>query len=99
MEWCHIVPNAKQTLKREMQEETKLSIAKFHYNDNAYFAPHEVLIHNYAVIAADDALKPNNEIDQYSWVPVKDMFPVKYRRTCLFAIRQFVLIQSDNSNN
>ncbi|MGM9891859.1 NUDIX domain-containing protein [Limosilactobacillus sp.] len=65
--------NAKQTLKREMQEETKLSIAKFHYNDNAYFAPHDVLIHNYAVIAADDALKPNNEIDQYSWVPVNEV--------------------------
>ncbi|MGN1283257.1 MAG: NUDIX domain-containing protein [Limosilactobacillus sp.] len=62
--------NAKQTLKREMQEETKLGIASFCYNDNAYFAPHDVLIHNYAVIAADNKLSPNGEIDQYSWVPV-----------------------------
>ena len=33
------------------------------YNDNAYFAPHDVLIHNYAVVAADETLNPNNEID------------------------------------
>ena len=42
------------------------------YNDNAYFAPHDVLIHNYAVVAAGEALNPNNEIDQYSWVPVDE---------------------------
>lgn len=64
--------NAKQTLKREMHEETKLKIAEFRYNDNAYFAPHDVLIHNYAVVAAGEALNPNNEIDQYSWVPVDE---------------------------
>ena len=54
--------NAKQTLKREIQEETKLSIAKFHYNDNAYFAPHDALIHNYAVIAAEvlDKIMPHS---------------------------------------
>ncbi|WP_283587728.1 NUDIX domain-containing protein [Limosilactobacillus viscerum] len=65
--------NAKQALKREMEEETKLKIAEFHYNDNAYFAAHDVLIHNYVVIAASDKLDPNNEIDQYSWVPVDEV--------------------------
>ena len=55
-----------------MHEETKLKIAEFRYNDNAYFAPHDVLIHNYAVVAAGEALNPTNEIDQYSWVPVDE---------------------------
>lgn len=65
--------NAKQALKREMQEEVQLPIAKFEYNDNAYYAPHDVLMHNYAVIAGTDRLQPNNEIDYYAWVPVNEV--------------------------
>lgn len=65
--------NAKQTLKREMWEEAKLQVAQFHYNDNAYFAAHDVLIHNYAVVATSEQLNPNNEIDRYAWVPVDEV--------------------------
>lgn len=64
--------NAKQALKREIKEETKLTVDQFHYNDNAYYAPHDVLMHNYAVIASSDHVQPNNEVDHYSWVPVDE---------------------------
>ena len=65
--------NAKEALKREITEETKLPIAKYEYNDNAYFAGHDVLIHNYAVLADSDNVQANNEIDKYNWIPVNQV--------------------------
>lgn len=62
--------NAKQALKREIREETQLPVDEFYYNDNAYFAPNDVLIHNYAVLAGSEQVRANNEIDRYTWVPV-----------------------------
>lgn len=65
--------NAKQTLRREIREETKLSIKEFAYNDNAYFEPNDVLIHNYAVVADFERVQANSEVDNYEWVPVKEV--------------------------
>ena len=62
--------NAKQALKREVKEETSLRLTSFSYNDNAYYQPHEVLMHNYAAVAASENVRPNSEIDSYAWVPV-----------------------------
>lgn len=62
--------NAKQALKREAKEETQLELTSFDYNDNAYYKPNDVLMHNYAAVAASENVQPNEEIDSYAWVPV-----------------------------
>lgn len=48
--------NAKQALKREVKEETSLRLTSFSYNDNAYYQPHEVLMHNYAAVKMCDQI-------------------------------------------
>lgn len=64
--------NAKQALLREIKEETKLPVASYCYNDNAYYKPHDVLMHNYAVVASSENVQANKEIDHYVWVPVSE---------------------------
>lgn len=64
--------NAKQALLREVMEETQLPVASYSYNDNAYYKPHDVLMHNYAVVVASENVQANKEIDHYVWVPVSE---------------------------
>lgn len=59
--------NAKQTLVREIKEETDLDVQEYIYNDNEYYEMTNTLMHNYVAICGDDTFKLTNEVDKAQW--------------------------------
>lgn len=68
--------NAKETLVREIREETGLSVKGYVYNDNAYFARTNTLIHNYAVVAESENFRLTSEVDRAEWIPIDEVLHV-----------------------
>lgn len=59
--------NAKQTLIREVKEETGLDVVEYIYNDNEYYEKTNTLMHNYVAICTDDNFTLNSEVDKAAW--------------------------------
>jgi NAD+ diphosphatase len=60
--------NLKETIAREVKEETGLTAASITFNDTRYFAPTNALVCNFIVTVSDDSeFSPNYEIDSSSW--------------------------------
>lgn len=64
--------NAKETLIREIKEETGLNVKEYLYNDNSYFKPSETLIHNYVAIVDSENYQLTNEVDQAKWFSINE---------------------------
>ena len=64
--------NAKETLIREVKEETGLEVVDYLYNDNEYFKPTDTLIHNYLAIVKSEDYQLTNEVDLANWYPIND---------------------------
>ncbi len=64
--------NAKETLKREINEEIGLKVTDYLYNDNSYFKPTETLIHNYVAIVSSEEYHLTSEVDQACWFTIDE---------------------------
>lgn len=56
-----------QTLTREVNEEVGLQVKAFAYNDDAYFAKTNTLLHNYISVLNDENFTLTNEVDFARW--------------------------------
>ena len=60
-------------VKREIKEETNMTVSSIKYNRSEYFAPSNTLMCNYTVLVDNDKeLKVNEEIDSYNWYLKED---------------------------
>lgn len=64
--------NAKETLIREIKEETGLNVKEYLYNDNSYFKQSETLIHNYVAVVDSENYQLTNEVDQAKWFLINE---------------------------
>jgi NAD+ diphosphatase len=77
--------NAKETLIREVKEETNLDVVEYFYNDNEYYQPSNTLIHNYVSITSTENFSLTDEVDKAQWFTIEDA--VKYIKPNSFAKR------------
>lgn len=62
-----------EALKREIKEETGMSVDYCVYNKTKYFEPSNTLMCNFtAFVKNDKDFNPNREIDSYSWFSFDD---------------------------
>lgn len=64
--------NAKQTLLREVWEETGLKVSEFYYNDDEYFNSTNTLMHNFVAVVEDDKFTLTDEVDYAAWYPIDE---------------------------
>lgn len=65
--------NAKETLIREVKEETNLNVKKYIYNDNEYYSRTNTLMHNYIAVVDSEQFLLNHEVDTAMWLDVDDV--------------------------
>lgn len=59
--------SAEDACRRELFEETHLTILSLSFQKSKYYAKTDTLMLNFVVIVNDDQVIPNSEIDQYQW--------------------------------
>ena len=59
-------------IKREIKEETGLTISSYEFNDNEYYARTNTYINNYIVVVEDESFHCNEEVDYANWYDLKD---------------------------
>ena len=57
-----------EAVKREIREETGMSVSRIRFNRTKFFHPSDTLMCNFTAWVEDDSeLNPNGEIDAYRW--------------------------------
>lgn len=57
-----------EAVKREIKEETNLTVSRIIYNRTSFFEPSNTLMCNFTAFVSDASLlSPNREIDSYQW--------------------------------
>ena len=59
--------DAEDAVRREIKEETGLTVKELSFNRSHYFAPTETLMLNFTAIVEDTDVHQNSEIDSYAW--------------------------------
>ena len=59
--------DAEHAVRREIMEELGLSVRSVRFNHSHYFAPSNTLMLNFTTVAADEAVHPNGEVDDWRW--------------------------------
>ena len=65
--------NAKETLIREVKEETNLEVVDYLYNDNFYFSRSNTLMHNYISYVRGE-VQLTNEVDEATYFSYHDAY-------------------------
>jgi NAD+ diphosphatase len=64
--------DAEDAAARELREELDMTVTGLRFNHSHYFAPSNTLMLNYTVTVAEDAPRPNGEVDDWAWFPVEE---------------------------
>lgn len=68
--YTNVTESLEHTVYREMGEEIGRYPSKIEYNMSKYFEPSNTLIANYICKLTSEAIFPNQEIDEYEWIPI-----------------------------
>ena len=64
--------DAEDAAVREVKEELGLDVISLSFNRSHYYAPSNTLIFNYTAVVDEKDAVPNEEIDAWSWMSVKE---------------------------
>ncbi len=95
--YVNIGESLEEALKREIKEETGMSVDYSIYNKAKYFEPSNTLMCNFtAFVKNDKEFKPNREIDLYSWFGFDDA-KTNIKENSL--AKEFLLYYLDKNND
>lgn len=63
---------AEHAVSREVSEETGLTVTKMLYHRSHYYEPSNTLMMFYTAIVEDEPIRPNEEVDDYQWFPIRE---------------------------
>ncbi len=63
---------AEDAVRREIREELGMTVRELRFCRSHYYEPSETLMLNYTVIVRETQAAPNDEVDDWAWVPAEE---------------------------
>lgn len=74
--------DAEDAARREIKEETGLTVTSLHFNRSHYFPPSNTLMLNFTAVVSDTDVHANEEVDSWAWFS-KEEARIRIRKNSL----------------